>query len=149
MLAIGRILCATDFSAPSRMALEAAVALAEKFQAELILLHSIAPLPFLAEMTAPAGYPLAKVEERLEKEARLAMDDLVSMVPGQIKLHTRIVHGKASDQIIRLAEEESVDLIVLASHGESGGRDFVLGEVTDRVVRASPFSVLTVRLPQT
>jgi universal stress protein A len=147
MLAIGRILCATDFSAASRLAVEAAVAIAEKFQAELILLHSIAPLPFLAEVSAPAGYPLAKVEERLEKEARLVMDELVSMVPGQVKLHTRIVHGKASDQIIRLAEEESVDLIVLGSHGESGWRDLVLGEVTDRVVRSAPFSVLTVRQP--
>jgi universal stress protein A len=148
MLAISKILCATDFSATSRLAIQAGVALAEKFQAELILLHSIAPLPFLSEVTAPAGYPLAKVEERLEKEARLAMDELVSLVPGQVKLHTRIVHGKASDQIIRLAEEESVDLIVVGGHGEAGWRDQVLGEVTDRVVRMAPFSVLTVRLPQ-
>jgi nucleotide-binding universal stress UspA family protein len=53
--------------------------------------------------------------------------------------------GPAAEDILRVAEEKNVDLIVMATHGRSGVRRLVLGSVTEKVIRATARPVLTVR----
>lgn len=62
---------------------------------------------------------------------------------AQVELVVR--EGLAAEDILRVAEEKSVDLIVMATHGRSGVRRLVLGSVTEKVVRAAACPVLTVR----
>jgi len=56
-----------------------------------------------------------------------------------------IVEGNPAEEIVRLAEEQSVDLIVMGTLGSSGIERFVLGSVADKVIRSSRIPVLTVR----
>lgn len=56
-----------------------------------------------------------------------------------------VQEGPAAEDILRVAEEKNVDLIVMATHGRSGVRRLVLGSVTEKVVRAAACPVLAVR----
>lgn len=56
-----------------------------------------------------------------------------------------IVEGNPAEEIVRLAEEQSVDLIVMGTLGSSGIERFLLGSVADKVIRSSRIPVLTVR----
>lgn len=149
MFPLQKIINPTDFSRPSRRGTEAAVKLAETFQAELILVHAITPLPVIAESSGAAGYHLPTVFEDLEQQARDAMDKLVeSLDARQLKIRSHILHGKPADEIARAAREESADLIVIATHGESGWHRFFFGSVTERVVHTAEVAVLTIRPPK-
>jgi nucleotide-binding universal stress UspA family protein len=53
--------------------------------------------------------------------------------------------GPAAQDILRVAEEKNVDLIVMATHGRSGVQRLVLGSVTEKVIRATSCPVLAVR----
>lgn len=60
-------------------------------------------------------------------------------------LETKVVTGEPDHRIVAQAEEESVDLIVMGSHGREAISRVLLGSVAEKVVRRSPVSVLVVR----
>jgi nucleotide-binding universal stress UspA family protein len=60
-----------------------------------------------------------------------------------------IGEGPAAQDILKVAEQKSPDLIVIATHGRTGVRRFVLGSVTEKVVRAAPCPVLVVPSKET
>jgi nucleotide-binding universal stress UspA family protein len=145
MLQLRRILVPTDFSTFSRCALDYGCAFAERFGAELHLLHVVDDYFLLAP------------------EANLALPDrdqyrkdLVDAAERELQKHPapgactgavlrKIVVGTAFLEIIRYAREETIDLIVIGSHGRSGLSHVLLGSVAERVVRKADCPVLTVR----
>jgi universal stress protein A len=58
-----------------------------------------------------------------------------------------VTTGRAAEEILRIAAAEHMDLIVIASHGESGWRRLVFGSVAEKVVRHAPCPVLTIMAP--
>ncbi len=74
----------------------------------------------------------------LEKFARTHVDK-------DLGYEVHIGQGAIATEIIRVAEEKEVDLIVMASHPPEEVREFLIGSNADRVVRHSPISVLVVR----
>jgi nucleotide-binding universal stress UspA family protein len=73
------------------------------------------------------------------------LKDLVS----HHKVGTRdmVTTGEAAPEILRIAHEEHVDLIVIASHGLTGWRRLVFGSVTEKVMRQAPCPVLIIVPP--
>jgi nucleotide-binding universal stress UspA family protein len=63
-------------------------------------------------------------------------------------VRTRVITGKPSYEIVNLADEESADMIVIATHGESGWQKFLFGSVTEKVIRMASCPVLTIRQPK-
>ncbi|MDH5684030.1 MAG: universal stress protein, partial [candidate division WOR-3 bacterium] len=59
-----------------------------------------------------------------------------------------VAYGLAADEIVRVAEENNVDLIVIATHGRTGFRHLISGSVTEKVVRIASHPVLTIRIPR-
>ena len=59
-----------------------------------------------------------------------------------------VVHGEAASEIVRVAEERKVDLIVIASHGRTGLGRILFGSTAESVVRHAPCPVLVVKPPQ-
>jgi nucleotide-binding universal stress UspA family protein len=59
-----------------------------------------------------------------------------------------LLSGYSSTEILRLAQETDIDLIVMGSHGLTGFAHVLFGSTADRVVRKAPCSVLTVRSPE-
>jgi nucleotide-binding universal stress UspA family protein len=83
----------------------------------------------------------------LKAAATKQLDALAAEVRGRHPgAQTSLREGLPVDEILRAAKEASADLIVLGTHGRTGLPHVVLGSVAERVVRAAPCPVLTVRL---
>jgi universal stress protein A len=151
MLPFEKILCPTDFSEPSYGALKAANELALHFSSELLVIHVVAPVPLVpAAPTVPVTFNIPEYQQELEISSRKTLEDLVKKrVPEKIRVRTQVMLGEAADQIEKIADEEKVDLIVMATHGQTGWRRFVFGSVTEKVVRLASQPVLTIRVPLT
>lgn len=148
MLPVKKILATTDFSEPSRRGVQQAVELAEHFGAELILAHATPPLRAVSGAATVAGYYLPKVSEEINTEAAEVAERLrEEEIPSSVTSSVHILHGKAAEAITDFAQEEGVDLIVMASRGESGLKELFTGSVTHRVLGHAPCPVLVVTRP--
>jgi nucleotide-binding universal stress UspA family protein len=151
MLPFKRILCPTDFSGPALVALKRAEELARHFSAELIVAHAVPEVPGPHAYSDPPvatsnGVPLHQQELAIHAENLLK--DLVShQISPEVRTRDLVTTGEAAPEILRIAAAEHVDLIVIASHGETGWRRLAFGSVTEEVVRHSPCPVLTIMAP--
>ena len=85
----------------------------------------------------------------LNADAEERLNEIVGEVtmPGTI-IRTIVVHRDAASEIVRIAEKENVDMIVIATHGMTGWRRVVFGSVAEKVVRLAKCLVLTTRVSQ-
>lgn len=143
MLPFHRILCPTDFSEGSVAALEEAVELVRDTQAALLVLHVMAPpqpVPPDLLLMGPTGWD----DEEIHRQVKDCLLDFVAdHVPPGTEVRNLIAEGDAATEIVRCAQEEGADLIVIATHGLTGWRHLVFGSVTETVVRRAPCPVLT------
>ncbi|HVP36691.1 MAG TPA: universal stress protein [Terriglobales bacterium] len=153
MLPFKKILCPTDFSQPSYEALKEANELAEHFSAELLLVHVLAPIPVITAATTPmsAGAPainfdVVLYEKELKAWAEKKLGEIIDQkLSKELKIQMFLAYGKAADEIVKIAEKEKADLIVISTHGETGFRHLIFGSVAEKVVRHAHCPVLTVR----
>jgi universal stress protein A len=145
MLPIRRILTPTDFSGPACTCVRAASELAEHFGAEILLVNVVPTLPavppdpnYVFKIPEYEKYLHAEASERLRK----ASEELVSK---NVQVRTMVGHGSAAEEIVRIAKYESVDPIVISTHGSTGLQRLVFGSVAEKVVRLAECPVLTVR----
>ncbi len=140
-----KILSPIDFSDPSRSALDVAADMAKRFDAELWLVHVVPAIP---KLDAPSEFfKEREYEDRLHQEAVNHLQTLADNLAKQgIKTKTEV--GTANDaamELVRIAEHNAIDLIVIATHGMSGWHKLVFGSVTEKVVRVSHCPVLILR----
>jgi nucleotide-binding universal stress UspA family protein len=149
MIDLRRVLAPTDFSEHSHNALKYAVALAEKFGAELHLLHVVQDIGILVPDLVTAAPPMLPSVDQMTAAARNALDRLEKDNQlGRLQVHKHVGQGQPFYEIIRLAREANIDLIVLGTHGRSGLKHVLMGSVSEKVVRKAPCPVLTVRHPE-
>lgn len=140
------ILAPIDFSNPSRDAVETAADLAVRFGAELLLVHVVAALPKLPPDVSI--FKEGEYERRLHEDAERRLG---AMAAEQKKkgLSVRSEVGVANDvgmELLRIAEHNHADLIVIATHGVTGWNQFLFGSVAEKVVRRAQVPVLLLRL---
>lgn len=141
-----RILHATDFSAASGAAFKAAVEMARKDHAELLLLHVLnPPAPLVADAyVTPAVWTTLLRSQRESAQRRL--DALVQRARrARVRAHGLLADGVAADRIVRTARARQAGMIVVGTHGRTGVARFFLGSVAGRVVATAHCPVLTVR----
>lgn len=142
-----KILVPCDFSHQSHEAFQAAMEIAARAKAEILLLH-VLPLPALYT-TGYAGEPLgfdpsyfAQVEEDTKKE----LEKMKKKVQDKsVPVHTLVVYGTLTATIENTIANHSIDLVVMGTSGSSGLKEIFIGSNTEKVVRFSPVPVLTVR----
>jgi nucleotide-binding universal stress UspA family protein len=148
MLPLKKILWPTDFSEPAEQGLKIGLELATQFSAEMILVHVVAPMPTMHGTAAPTGFHIPSVLEELQESARMSLEEIrQTKIPAEIKSTTCVVNGKPAREIVRLAAQEKVDIIVIPTQGESGWQRFVFGSVAEKVVRLADCPVLTIHAP--
>ena len=149
MISLHRILVPTDFSKHSEVALTYAVALAERFAAEIFLLNVVQDLALFIPDAVAVAPPIAAPVEQFTAAAQEALDQLAKTTRLEsFPVHREVREGTPFYEIIRFAREQDIDLIVMGTHGHTGLTHVLLGSVTEKVVRKAPCPVLTVRHPE-
>ena len=115
------------------------------FSAELCVVHVVSPVAHAPADPSGSGF---LVLQEMEKAARESLEGMVKKrIPKELLVRQIVVLGGAAEEIIQISEKERVDLIVIATHGQTGWRHFVFGSVAEKVVRLAPCPVLTIRAP--
>jgi nucleotide-binding universal stress UspA family protein len=143
---IKRILHATDFSPASEPALEEAIDLAKQNDAELLIVHVIEPVRYVAgeEFGGPELY--VKLEEITDQNAQASMKKLIEKVENlKVNAKSLLLKGVAHEQIVNAAESRKADMIVIGTHGRTGFSKLFMGSVAGRVISTALCPVLTVR----
>lgn len=143
---LSKILVPIDFSASSTAAVEYATMLALGSGAALIFAHVAAPsADFAAPPDSVEGRPYALASQQDPGEATL--DKIVPTANG-IGFSHRLLSGDPANELLRLAAEEQVELIVMGTHGHTALSKLLLGSVAEAVAQRAICSVITLRLPR-
>ena len=139
-----KILVPVDFSPCSERALQYALAFAGEFNASLILLHVVEafPIDYLVGFESSRQSNDWLIEQSRKRLKQLAWK-LTAI--GAITDEPIVNFGKPFQEIVQVAKDQSVDLIIIATHGYTGLKHIQLGSTTERVVRHAPCPVLVVR----
>lgn len=143
-----RILVPIDFSEHSKKALQYAIPFAEQFEASIDLLYVVEPTIYPADFSfGQVGFPA--VEDELRQRGSEELEALIQKEIGtRVKARSTVRTGKAFHEIDQHAREESIDLIIIATHGHSGVEHVLFGSTAEKVVRYAPCPVLVVRMAE-
>lgn len=148
-----KILLPTDGSKHSRKAAKHALQLADREKSEIIILHVLEDVTTqttaLPISTLPS--PIEHLSEELEDQGKVIIADMERHIreecPGGCT-NTTVTHrirlGKPYLEILKLEEEEGVDLVVMGASGKHRLDRLILGSVTERVVRESKTPVMII-----
>ena len=139
-----KILWPTDFSGNAEKALPYVTSLGEKYQTEVHVLYVIEELahhePWYGEFDRAH---IEKIHEWEERKARKRLDEICENYLKGCPLHIKhIAIGDPSQEILKLIEQEKVDMVVMASHGRKGL--FGFGSIAEKVLKNSPVPVVTI-----
>ena len=149
MIIVKRIIVPSDFSEPAREGFRKACQIAAHFGAELLVVHVNLPLPTIAAGHGAVPFNLEDYRQEMEKAAKVNLEKFIAQeAPAGLTVTPFIREGDVAEEIVRAAAEHHADLIVMATHGYSGWKKFILGSVTEKVVRIAAMPVLTVTAPE-
>ena len=141
-----RIVVPLDGSPLAEQALAHATAQAERFEAEIVILKVLEPLPE-ATLTSPAS--VQRAEQLSAQLARDYLERIADRIREKgITAKVVLLEGKPYVEIVQYAEQPEVDMIVMSTRGHSGWSRWLLGSVADRVVRGANVPVLLVQCPE-
>jgi len=150
---IGRILCATDFSENSERAFRFSLALAASLGAKVTLLHAIEHMPDLGAAryrpVVPDVRPLLKEIQRAASERLGKAVDALKGEFADVEVTARLGAGRAYKEIVRAADDERADLIVVGAQGHGVFEHLLSGSNAQQVIRRATCAVLTVRGQET
>jgi nucleotide-binding universal stress UspA family protein len=141
---IRKILLPTDFSEPSRRAVEYAASLAKSLDASVHLIHVLEE-PLMVGAARAAAQTTEAREQRYQ-DGRATLIDVASTLhrPANV-VSVEVRTGIAAEEIVRAAIDYGCDLIVMATHGRSGMKHLMMGSVAEKVIRTAPCPVMVVR----
>jgi nucleotide-binding universal stress UspA family protein len=141
-MTLAKILVATDFSESARPALDLAVEMARKFEADLTLVHcwEAPSYSYGGGLYVPVDLitPIEKGASRALEEALTELKKRLPAAKGMLR------SGSAWEEILAAATEIHADLIVVGTHGRRGLNRMLLGSVAEKVVRMARVPVLSV-----
>jgi nucleotide-binding universal stress UspA family protein len=150
MIALKKVLVATDFSEPSEAALAYGRELARTFGASLTAVHVVDNI--LTRAYGSDGIVLAdpELQREIEAGAQRQLDAMLfdedRKALGAIGLV--VTSNSPSAAIVTYARDAAIDLLVMGTHGRGAIAHLLMGSVAERVVRTAPCPVLTVRHPE-
>ena len=135
---LNRILAPTDFSEISARGVRYACQLAKDVGAEVIIFNVV----LLDETNVVNKQEVERHKSRLDE----FIAEKIAGAGADLKIRSVVDAGQPFGAIIDCAEKESIDLIVMSSHGRSGLSRMIIGSVTDRTLRGASCPVLVVPL---
>ncbi|HHT18110.1 MAG: universal stress protein [Euryarchaeota archaeon] len=144
-----KILLPTDGSKFAEKAAKHAIWIASRSGAEIIVLNVIETSSLVG---LPAEDLIVKIKEMLKEEGRRSLERISEMITQSegeskikdLKITLTTEEGSPADSILKTIENENIDLVVMGTSGKHGLDRFLLGSVTEKVVRSSTCPVLAV-----
>lgn len=137
------ILVPTDGSEGTMTALEHGLELAELSGATI---HAVYAIDETESSGQIIGTDAGGAIEQFREKGEEAVDKIAEKATAVgIEAHTEVMEGSPPEVILDYAEENDIDLIIMSTHGRSGVSRFLLGSVTEGVLRATDTPVLTIR----
>jgi nucleotide-binding universal stress UspA family protein len=140
-ISLSNILVTTDFSQVSKAALPYATALANQYEAKIVVAHAITPEPRLSGPVAPM--PVEDDPAWLEADTKLA-EYVLSSSRGVRPAKVLLERGDLWTVISGVIQKNEIDLVVTGTHGRQGLRKLVLGSAAEKIYRRAACPVLTI-----
>jgi len=139
-----RILVPLDGSRLSEAVLPHVEEIAKGLNCEIVLLHVIPlPVPVFDTPASPFDHNLLRDQE--QDATRYLKEMCAKLEMDEARVNFLVREGDVTQLILDVAHEVQADLIAMSTHGRSGALRWLLGSVTDRIVRHSPIPVLAIR----
>lgn len=135
-----KVLFATDFDEVGIKAAHKAKKIADENKAKLFLVHVVEPIPAYAY---PGFAGFAEVEVSIREQAEQELNSLADKL-GVDAAHRFLEFGSTKNEVLRVAEENHVDLIVTGSHGKHG-LALLLGSTANAILHGAQCDMLIVR----
>lgn len=136
-----RVLVAYDTSEQAEYALTHALNSFE--DAEIVLFHAVEPF---ADHTSAGGYEGPRYRQQLER-AETMVENVRDSYDETARIDCVVEYGRPTHRILQYVQHNSIDHIVIGSHGRDGAARLLLGSVAESVVRRSPIPVTVIRKP--
>ena len=139
------ILAPIDFSDASRAAVDVAADMASRFGAELLLVYVVPAIPDLPKDVSI--FKEGEYDKSLENKDAQRLKELAATVANKnVKVRTELGTGDdVGMELVRIAENDHVDMIIIATHGMTGWREFAFGTVAEKVLKQGECPVLLLR----
>lgn len=144
MIKFRRILVPTDFSDFAKRAIDYACAMPMTENSEIILAHVIEPTIYPIHQVIQRHDALS-FDQQVKKTCNNNLEDIAKEFSDRVALRPALLEGHPVGRLLGFADEEEVDLIVIATHGRTGLKHLFMGSTAEQVVRRAPCPVLTVR----
>jgi nucleotide-binding universal stress UspA family protein len=157
---IKKILYATDLSKNSVYAYRYAMDMAEKYDSEIVILHVIEPIPPQVKHYVSIYVNEAKWEEKIKTEQEMAIDQIKKRLQEFCKRETQdnprclllvskilVQPGHPVEEILKAADEEACEVIILGTHGKGFLKQTFLGSVARSVLDRARKPVFIIPLP--
>ena len=142
MMKINKILCPVDFFPASEKAVLYAAGLAANYGAKVHLLHVVAPV---AQTAYEYPLNLADIIKAMEETSAIELKRLVAKLKARgVKVESEVRSGDIQDTIKRSMSVLKPDLVAMGTHGRRGLGRWMMGSVTEWMMRHSPVPVLTI-----
>jgi len=140
-----RILVISRMIQSSRKAIQYGVSLAQKYKAELYVIHSIYN-PFGLRGWSMGTLSLAKEYEKILLDAKRKLSELVESEKAKgVSIKELVREGEPTAEILKTVEQEKIDLLVMLAHEEGRMEDLFFNRSNDELVRKIPCSILLVK----
>jgi nucleotide-binding universal stress UspA family protein len=140
MIRFQKILCPVDFFPASQQAFDYAVRMAAGYEASVHALHVVAPV-------IPAAYGGPISLGTLTAELIAQSEDLLSRLKAKadkarVPVQTQVLQGDVDDQILKAVRSTRADLVIMGTHGRRGFERWIMGSVTEKMMRTCPVPLL-------
>jgi len=141
-----KVLFCTDFSENSDYAFEFAYGIAKRDEGLLYILHVIPRNP---NQEMIRGYISEDILRNIQKGLEQELDDnykerYTKKIEDAVEFEVVTKSGREDEEIIKFAKKETVDIIVMGTHGKTGMEHVLFGSVAEKVLRRSPFPLFVI-----
>ncbi len=145
---VEKILFPTDFSEGSSLALPFAVDLSKHYNSKLYILHVI----YDVAKATNSHIPHVSSDELYKEMSAWAQEEIenccIEEIRGLPNVEKVVLKGIPYEEVIKFAEKQKIDMIVMGTYGRKGLERFLFGSTAERVVRRAPCPVMTVRVSE-
>jgi nucleotide-binding universal stress UspA family protein len=158
---IKKILYATDLTKNSAFAFQYALEMALEHGAKIVILHSVEPIPAMVKHYVKGFVDEIKWEEKIQYEQQVAVERIETRIAAfcerqakfclpclELVSATLVRIGHPVDEILKAADEEACDVLILGTHGKGFLKHTFLGSVARSVSDRTRKPVLIIPLPE-